>query len=202
MQKSTLFLSILLLIFCGSPVLAQGLDSLTQFNTERLHINKVGMITLGSWAVGNMAASAWALRTAEGTDKYFAQMNIYWNVVNLGLAGFGLHSALNNDPTTLNIFETYKAQASMEKVLLFNAGLDVGYILGGLYLSERSRRSLNRRQMLDGFGRSLILQGSFLLIFDLSMYFIHQRHFNQSKNMLENISFNLSPQHFGLVWQF
>lgn len=104
-----------------------------QFNYNRNQINKYAMITLGSWAVGNMAVNGALYRSAEKDRKYFYQMNIAWNAVNLAIAGFGLYGALNPD-TTLNLFESIQQQANIEKILLFNAGLDVGYIMTGFYL--------------------------------------------------------------------
>ncbi|MEE4311402.1 MAG: hypothetical protein V2J62_05985 [candidate division KSB1 bacterium] len=49
-------------------------------------------------------------------------MNIAWNAVNLAIAGFGLYGALIPDQG-LTPFESIQQQNSIEKILLFNAGL-------------------------------------------------------------------------------
>ncbi len=41
------------------------------------------MMTLGGWAIGNIAVSGFSLRNASGSNKHFHQMNVYWNAVNL-----------------------------------------------------------------------------------------------------------------------
>jgi hypothetical protein len=56
---------------------------------------------------------------------------------------------------------------------LLNAGLDVAYIATGFYLKERSKNS-SSSERLRGYGNSLLLQGGFLLMFDVALYFIHQ----------------------------
>ncbi len=61
----------------------------------------------------------------------------------------------------------------IQSFLLLNAGLDVAYIATGFYLKERSKNS-SSSERLRGYGNSLLLQGGFLLAFDVALYFIHQ----------------------------
>lgn len=61
----------------------------------------------------------------------------------------------------------------MQNFLLLNAGLDVAYIATGFYLKERAKNS-SSPERLRGYGNSLLLQGGFLLAFDIAFYFIHQ----------------------------
>jgi hypothetical protein len=44
--------------------------------------------------------------------------------------------------------------------------------MGGLYLTERAKRPDVNSDQLKGFGRSIMLQGAFLMVFDLANYFI------------------------------
>lgn len=186
LKKYLLFIAFIL--FC--QLTSAQSQELQQFNQTRLQINKTGMLTLGSWALGNIGTAALLLGKSSGSNKYFYQMNLYWNVVNLTLAGFGYHGAVSSNAGSYNLFNSIKEQYSMEKILLFNAGLDIGYILGGLYLSERSKNNPSRADMLKGFGQSIIFQGSFLFLFDLSMYFIHHGNESKLKNILDQVSFN------------
>ncbi|MCB0846751.1 MAG: hypothetical protein KDE26_26060, partial [Bacteroidetes bacterium] len=77
--------------------------------------------------------------------------------------------------------KTVKAQNQIEKILLFNAGLDLAYIASGAYLIERSKTNpanAGRAEQFNGYGQSLILQGGFLFVFDLTAFLIHQRNGN------------------------
>ncbi len=186
-------LYILTLFFC----LFVSAQELTDFNVERLDINKTGMMVLGGWAVANLVSSPILASRSTGSTKYFHQMNGYWNTVNFALAGFGLYGALTGDPSGFTLSETLSEQMSMEKILLFNAGLDIGYMAGGLYLLERSKRDNSDR--LKGFGQSIVLQGAFLFAFDLGFFLVHQGHEQQLFKYLEQVS--IHPTGFSLGWR-
>jgi len=172
---------------------------LDQFNHNRNQINKYAMITLGSWAVGNMAVNGTLYRSGEKDRKYFYQMNVAWNAVNLAIAGFGLYGALNPD-TTLTLFESIQQQASIEKILLFNSGLDVGYIMTGFYLKEKAKNSLKHYDRLKGYGNSLVLQGGFLFLFDVAVYFIQAGNHDLIKKLLDHVT--LAPGTISIALNF
>jgi hypothetical protein len=68
--------------------------------------------------------------------------------------------------------QVLKDHTSYQSFLLLNAGLDVAYMSFGLYLRERSKTS-SSADRLRGYGNSLLLQGGFLLVFDLVLYFVN-----------------------------
>ena len=173
-------------------------DGLPSFNADRLGINKNGMLVLGSWALVNMATSPVFASRSSGTEKAFHQMNGYWNTVNLVIASFGYYAAVSGD-TGLTLMETLKEQQRMEKILLFNTALDLGYITGGFLLKERSRAAEKHKDRLKGFGNSLILQGGFLFVFDLTLYLIHQNHSEALFTLVDHLAF--SPTGFSLTWK-
>jgi len=71
-----------------------NLNSFKDFAQSYQKINRVGMWVLGSWAVGNMIVGCVSLASGlQGEGKYIQQMNVAWNLVNVGLAGFGQHRA-------------------------------------------------------------------------------------------------------------
>jgi hypothetical protein len=175
--------------FLLSATIAQSNAELRSFNQKRLQTNKIGMLTLGSWALINIGTGSVVARQATGSNKHFHQMNAYWNVVNLALAGFGYYGSASADPASFNLFSSVKEHYSMEKILLLNAGLDAAYIATGLYLTERAKNSTSQADRLKSFGQSIMLQGGFLLVFDAAMYLIHNSHVNQLKGILDNISF-------------
>ena len=153
------------------PVGAQGFADLEVINQTRLDYNLKGMLILGTWAVVNLILGALASFRTSGQTQAFHQMNAYWNVVNLGIAGFGFWQA--TQVAALNFWEVLVAQQQIEKVLIFNSALDFGYMAIGLLLIERGRRLEKERWM--GFGKSILLQGAFLLLFDAILYGFQQQ---------------------------
>lgn len=168
MKRYIFTTTFLCLAFLG---MAQTL-SVEGFNQTRLQRQKTAMTILGTWAVGNIAAGAIMQGRAEGSDRYFHQMNIGWNAVNLAIAGFGYWGVMRMDPAGMGAWESVDSHFGFQKILLFNAGLDVGYMLGGAWLMERAKNTpLEKKpERLKGFGQSIVLQGAFLFLFDLGTY--------------------------------
>ena len=173
---------------------AQEISGLENFNKIRVDYNQKGMLILGSWAVGNMIWAGIGASQTSGEVKAFHQMNMYWNTVNLAIAGLGYWQATKEVPGG-EFWTTLEAQQKIEKILLFNAALDVAYMAGGLYLKERGFRKDNER--LVGFGKSIILQGAFLLVFDGIMFGVHTNHAQELPDLVQNLS--LGPQGFSLI---
>ncbi|MCO6477671.1 MAG: hypothetical protein J5I94_13655 [Phaeodactylibacter sp.] len=175
-------------------------QDITGINRQRLEKQGVSMLVLGGWAVGNIALSATLATRREGEDKYFHAMNAGWNLVNLGLATAGYFSAIHADPASFGLYSTIHEQHKLQKIFLFNAGLDVGYMMGGLYLMERSKRTENKPERLKGFGKSILLQGAFLFVFDLGAYFWQAQGNSELKPLLDGLTF--TGNSVGMVWRF
>ncbi|MGB3798776.1 MAG: hypothetical protein WA952_03115 [Lewinella sp.] len=165
------FATLLLIVLLYSCAAAQS-NSLLDIENARLNHQEKAMLVLGGWAIGNIGLGMALRGGADGTTRRFHEMNAIWNVVNLGIAGVGYLSL--GDPAG-TAWEGLQENVGFGKILLFNAGLDVGYVLGGLYLMERSRRPDADADRLKGYGRSIILQGGFLFLFDLANYVIAQQ---------------------------
>lgn len=134
-------------------------------------LQKKGMIVLGSWATLNLISGSTGYFLSENDSKYFHQMNAGWNIINLGIAGFALYNLGQSDAAMMNYPDIIADLQSLDKILLFNAGLDIGYMATGAWLWERGLRKKSSR--LEGYGKSLLLQGGFLLAFDLILYLAH-----------------------------
>jgi hypothetical protein len=146
------------------PAQENGVD-LESWNRTRLAVQRNGMIVLGSWALANFAVSGFFMTRTQDRTYFFHQMNVFWNVVNLGIASVGLISALRG-PVDLTLQQTLGEYGNFTRVLLINAGLDVLYITGGLLLYFKGGASEKHGTRLSGYGLSLVLQGGFLLLFD------------------------------------
>lgn len=188
LKGMTVSLLFLLFFLFAQNVFAQDNSA---FNQKRKNINQAGMIILGSWAVGNIVLNPILARNAQGSDKYFHQMNVMWNMVNLAIAGFGFYSAFKESPELFSALQTIEEHRKIKKILLINAGLDVGYMLGGLYMMHRSKTATNRPERLKGFGQAVVLQGAFLFVFDLILYSVHAAHGNSMPQIFEQVS--ISP---------
>lgn len=180
---------LLFFMLCSFDVYAQDLG-LVNFNEERLHIQRVGMLTLGGWALGNMAVNGALLANPSSNEQgYFYRMNIFWNVVNLGLAVPGYLGVMGTDPASLSLVESAQEFHRMNKILLVNVGLDVAYITGGFLLKEMAKTRPNKEDMFRGYGRSLLLQGGFLLAFDIALVALLETKSPQLNQLLEVVSF-------------
>ncbi len=171
-----LFLFLISISF-GKELSAQD----TLFNTylediqlRQSNIAKTSMISLNSWALGNIAYGTIANFNSTGEAKYFHQMNAIWNVVNLGIGIPGIISAYKKrDP--MNFKELYSYQHRMEKIYFINAGLDVAYITGGIALRLFGNdKATDVRYRLQGYGNSLIMQGAYLLIHDIAAILMYK----------------------------
>jgi len=159
---------------------AQTQDELNTFNKERLRIQKKGMAVLGTWAIGNIAWGVAGTQYADGSAKKFHEMNALWNGVNLLLAAPGYIGAAKGK-YEFNFRKSYKEQKNVEKTFLVNSALDVAYMMGGLYLIEKSKNTIDPLKSSTnlGYGNSILFQGGFLMAFDMAMYIIHNRHGNK-----------------------
>ena len=167
---------------------------LTDFNKERIKLTKQSMLVLGSWSAANLIFSGASAGSAEGSNKYFHQMNMIWGGINITLATIGYLSAKNQDG--LSFAKSLRKQSSLEKTFLFNAGVDVAYIAGGFYLKEKAYNDLKNRDRYKGFGNSIVLQGSALFLFDGVMFLLHQQHGKKLNKLSEK--FQLTTTAYGI----
>jgi hypothetical protein len=187
-----------MLIFSFLSSLAQD-QSYTEFYQRSLHYNNTGMYVLGSWAVANLIIGGIGWNQNTGDTKYFHQMNFFWNTVNLSIAGFALYNNLSEGFEDLTNQMMVQNHYKIEKLYLINGGLDFAYIGTGFLLKNLSSKKEKNKDLLKGYGNSLILQGSFLLVFDAVMWGIQRNH---RLHFLDNmdVSFNQINHHTELVF--
>ncbi len=89
---------------------------------------------------------------------------IGWAVIDAGIAIVGdQQSAARRELPDANTPTRLRKEANNLRALLwFNAGLDILYMIGGLFLMGREKSS----QWMRGVGLGVLLQGAFLFIFD------------------------------------
>ncbi|GAB4021666.1 hypothetical protein GCM10028808_67230 [Spirosoma migulaei] len=157
---------------------------LREFSEQRIKHQKTLGLTLGSFALANIAVGAVAASQTSGETKYFHKMNVYWNLVNLGIAGAGLLGSRKRKADGETLADAVRQHENMKQLLLINAGLDVAYVIGGGYLRERAESHPDKADQLSGYGKSIMAQGGFLLAFDLVNYFIAKNRGDKQERVL------------------
>ena len=163
---------------------------LRAFSEQRIRHQKTLGLTLGSFALANIAVGAIAAGQTSGETAYFYKMNVYWNLVNLGIAGAGLLGSRKKNADSETLADAVRQHENMKQVLLINAGVDVAYVVGGTYLNERAESHPDNADQLRGYGKSIIAQGSFLLVFDLVNYFIFKKRGDKQERLLLSTTAN------------
>jgi hypothetical protein len=126
-------------------------------------------------------------------------MNLGWGVVNGVLAGVSLVHFKKSKPSGLDFAQTVREQQKIEKLFLINGGLDLAYLGAGAWMLEKSKTNTPKPEQWKGFGNSLLLQGGFLLVFDVINYAIHSHHGKILNRELEKISIETGPAGLSLV---
>jgi hypothetical protein len=194
-MKKHIITFLLTFVLLSFDAFSQNVSISDSYNKD-VKIRKTGMAILGTWAVGNMITGAIGRSQTTGQTAYFHEMNLIWNVVNLGIAGAGYYFTATGEMPE-NASELLNDQVSFQKTLLFNAGLDLAYIAGGFYLMERAKNATDRPERLKGYGKSVILQGSFLFVFDIILHTVHSKQSSQISDFLSHVQ--LGPNHVGFV---
>lgn len=187
----------LAILFCLSANAQQHND----FNFKRNQLQKRGMTVLTSWAGLNIGLGVMGSITHNDESKYFHQMNAGWNLVNLGLGISGLIQARRESIDELDLYQSLKAYRKTANAFLFNSALNISYITAGAFLLERSKNNPEDYHRLQGFGKSLFLQGGFLLLFDSVSFLLHRN--NRVKKLDPFIkAISLSKQDIGFAIHF
>lgn len=116
--------------------------------------------TLLVWGGANVVAGAAAQASGNPFLKQFGMQALVWGAIDAALALLGLRGAAKKRAERSD--QTVQARR-FRLIVALNALLDVGYIAGGVALARNGR---NERA---GMGIGVIVQGAFLLLFDLAL---------------------------------
>jgi len=118
------------------------------------------------WGIGSSLLGALMLPFA-GFTRHFGLQAAAWGVIDVLLAMAGRRRALlKAEALAEHSLDESAATREAERfrgLLLFNAGLDVLYIVAGLFTAFRFADQPDRR----GMGVGITVQGVFLLLFDV-----------------------------------
>ncbi len=102
---------------------------------------------LGTWAAASVLVGG-AL-AARPQTRGLGRQTVLWGAVDGAIALVGARRRAARGPTD---------RVRLRRVLLVNAGLDVGYLAAGAWLRQRDR--------WRGDGTAVLVQGAFLLVLD------------------------------------
>lgn len=136
----------------------------TADRTSDVERSLLGVLT--GWAAGSVAVGGVLWRAGTRSDnavlRAFGRQSAAWGAIDGVIAAIGWSRRRSGAQQT--------RAADLRRVLAVNAGLDVGYVLGGIWLIA-ARESLGRRpgysaDQATGDGAAVIAQGTFLLVLD------------------------------------
>lgn len=193
-KKLNFTLYVLIILWISPDLLHAQINNFSPdyYYQSSLSLQKKGMIVLGSWAMMNMLSGTYGVLSFEGERKYFHQMNAAWNFVNLGIAVAGFYGASSASDMMLTTQGMMDEVNHFDKILLINAGLDVLYIGTGILLWKNGRIKNNDRRI--GYGKSVVVQGGFLLLFDTVLYLLNHQHSEALVSLNDTIA--LTPNGF------
>lgn len=176
-------------------------EVLLKFEKERAGYTKKSMMVLGGWSAANIIVSAFATKTHNSEMRYFHQMNVQFNAINLVFAGLGYWGADKQNVSNPTLLSVLKHQSTTEKTYVFNTALDLAYIAGGLYMTERSKSRTNPDK-LKGYGNAIMVQGGFLFLYDAANYLIHHKHGKQLNGLVQKLELTGGPGSVSMVYTF
>jgi hypothetical protein len=190
-------------IVCGLSVSSAWADTtevttiLRNTHEKQVQLTRNGMISLNTWAGVNLIGSGIGWGLTNGQQKYFHQMNVMWNVVNVGIAIPGLLGTKKLARESVTFSKVAQRQNKLENVYLFNAGLDVGYMATGWALFNfGNTKTGEMRLRFRGYGQSLVLQGGYLFVYDLIMFALLKRTGKALKPLWNNVQ--VAPYGLGM----
>lgn len=193
---------LLILIASTLPVLAQPtvFDSV---NKTRYQLAKTGFTVLGTWAVLNIGAGLVGQQNTTGEKREFYKANVIGGLINLGFAGVAYFVTKRSASQPHSVAETFRKQAAAEKIFLFSVGLDLGAVVLGFYTKEKANRFTGlKSEQLRGAGKALIVQGTFLTLFDGMLYLLEAKNGSRLYKTLQKLPLGTTENGFGLVYPF
>lgn len=172
-------------------------------NVRHNKISTTALTVLGGWSVGSIVSGVIGQNNNTGETRQFYKRNVLFGGINLGLSALSLWRLQYEASRSYTPAETFKRTSSTQKILLFNAGLDLAYIAYGLYTRERAfRYTGDKADRLRGTGNSLLLQSGFLTALDFVQYFLQNGNAKRLDKKLTMLSFSTTENGAGLVYRF
>lgn len=167
---------------------------------ERINITRNYMTALGAWGLVNVVQGSISATNTVGPEHFFHQMSAYFNAVNIGIAAVGFLGIKKQLLKTNTLASELREQQKIQKILLINSGLDIGYFGIGLLMRNSGIRNQNAK--IQGYGGSIMLQGAFLLAYDLLQFGAHRKNGKKLGKKLGIWTLGPTTTGMGLAYRF
>ena len=130
--------------FFYRPILAdipfeEEVDELKDFDERFRIILRRHLSLLAWWSLLTALVGLPSIFLGKGIWPYFWMMTVSWAAINFGIVlGLLGHTAFQQFARG-NTFDRFRVQRHIEKMLLFNIGLDTAYVFAGLWLHTLGR---------------------------------------------------------------
>ncbi len=158
-------------------------DRLWQMYNERMDERRSLEWILFGWGGLNVTTGA-AMLTSEYRD--FGLMNLAWGAINMAIVTPSLFFSDRPTPEQNSFGDTVREEMRFQRIVAINASLNVSYIMAGAGMLHYGDSSQIRQ-----FGTSVIIQGGFLLLYDLVLLRYSSRYLNR---ITEKVSWEIQPE--------
>jgi hypothetical protein len=168
--------------------LHEPIDEIRDFDVRHRGILRKHIAVLGWWSLLNIVLGIAALIWLSGHWYYFMMMNMVWGIINFMVSMIVIDHAFFRKFRKGDCLERFEVQRHIEKMLIFNIGLDLSYIFFGLFLHAKGcAMPADRIALWQGFGISVIAQGIFLFGLDNYFHYLHLLNFRKAQPYLEKV---------------
>ena len=100
-------------IIDSSVVMADSLKPISipdSVASRRTMLNKTNMTVLLAWSGANLVQGSISAGNLKGSPHYFHQMNAYFNIINLAIAGYGIYEVRKQMNKKLSLLQNLRQQ--------------------------------------------------------------------------------------------
>lgn len=171
-KKTSLILLLTLVIFL--ELNAQEInepDTYWNLYEQRELQNERNKKILLGWGVANMVSGI----ALYGTDyRDIGVMNASWGLINASIAILAMRNAESFNRDDHSLSDLLQAEQKFNRIVALNTGLDVAYVTAGLAMTKYGNGSMIRQ-----YGTSVMIQGTFLFLYDLFLLRESSKYLNQ-----------------------
>ncbi len=175
-----------------------GFTTPESFGAEQIDSNDLSLKILTGWGLANLAGGL-VMRPIFNEDqsqRYFYEMNAIYGGINLAIGILGLHfNGKERDEAVTDSKALLKRGLRYERIYWINAGIDVGVVMLGVALRNKSGVDANSSAKWDGYGQAFMLQGLFLLVLDTVLAL---RHRDLNDSWIDSPRFAFTPTGFAM----
>jgi hypothetical protein len=200
-MKSTIPVLLAYLLFSSNATAQTSLVDSIKY--QQVNITRSSSLVLSGWGTLSLGSGLIAASQTSGEAYHFHRTNAIFGGVNLLLGQLGYWTNRRKPTGSPGLPKLFREQEKLEKLFLFNTALDLVYVGAGVFLIDKGNNKTGPdRDQLRGTGRSFLVQGGFLLLFDGVLYLLHNRNGNRLNAFLDRLAFSPAPGGVGLVYCF